>query len=144
MNQIIWLSPPNADISQWPATARITDWSYDGNGTVCLTHTKQGLWPLVSIDEMPPNIEANIGVVAKVNGRWYGSGYDWMGQGRKCKYEPPANWGRDQIRQYPLDASWPGPQSGDQVGLYMSTPASTRIPVRSVNERTNIILVTWP
>lgn len=139
---ITWVSP-SADISNWPAASTITDVSINGD-TVCITHTKQGLWPLVSIDENPPNIEAMIGVVAKVNGRWYGGAYDWMGQGRRCKSEPTANWGRDQIRTWPLDASWPGPRSGDEVGLYMSTPASNRIPVRSVNERTNIVLVRWP
>lgn len=131
-------------ISNWPVTAMITDWSFDGNGTVCIYHTKQGLWPLVSIDENPPNIEAMIGFVANVNGRWYGSAYDWMGQGRTCKYEPPRNWGKDQVRNWPFDASWPGPQPGEKIGIYMSTPASTRIPARSINERTNILLVTWP
>jgi hypothetical protein len=140
---ITWVDG-TTNISNWAVTAQITDWSFDGNGTVCIYHTKQGLWPLVSIDENPPNIEAMIGFVANVNGRWYGSAYDWMGQGRACKYEPPENWGRDQIRTFPLDASWPGPHSGEKIGIWMSAPASTRIPSRSVSERTNILFVTWP
>jgi len=138
---ITWVG--NENISNWAVTSTITDWSYS-NGTVCIYHTKQGYWPLVSIDENPPNIEAQIGFVAKINGKWYGGAYDWMGEGRACKYEPPENWGKDQIREFPLDASYPGPQPGDEVGLYMSTPASFRIPSRSVPERTNIILVRWP
>jgi hypothetical protein len=140
---ITWVSMTE-NISNWPVTSRITDWSFDGNATVCIYHTKLGLWPLVSIDENPPNLEAQIGVVAKIGGRWYGGPYDWMRPGSACKYEPPYNWGPDQIRVWPLDASWPGPRSGDEVGLYMSTPSSNRPPVRSVNERTNIILVRWP
>jgi hypothetical protein len=140
---ITWVSMTE-NISGWPVTSRITDWSFDGNATVCIYHTKLGLWPLVSIDENPPNLEAQIGVVAKIGGRWYGGPYDWMRPGSACKYEPPYNWGPDQIRVWPLDASWPGPRSGDEVGLYMSTPSSNRPPVRSVNERTNLMLVKWP
>jgi len=142
---ITWVSMTE-NISGWAVTSRITDWSFDGDATVCITHTWTGTghWPLVSIDENPPNIEAQIGVVAKVGGKWYGGYYDWMRPGVSCKYEAPRNWGPDQIRVFPLDASWPGPRSGDEVGLYMSAPASNRIPVRSVRERTNIILVRWP
>jgi hypothetical protein len=57
---------------------------------------------------------------------------------------PADEIGRDQIRVPPLDASWPGPRSGDLIGLLVSTPSSDRIPVRSVNERTNIVLIRWP
>jgi hypothetical protein len=140
---ITWV-PMTENISGWAVTSQITDWSFDGASTVCIYHTKLGLWPLVSIDENPPNLEAQIGVVAKIGGKWYGGYYDWMRPGSACKNEAPSNWGVDQIRDSPLDASWPGPRSGEEVGLYMSAPASNRIPVRSVSERTNIILVRWP
>jgi hypothetical protein len=53
-------------------------------------------------------------------------------------------YGRDQIRVHPLDHTWPGPRSGDEVGLLVSTPSSDRIRVRTLNERTNIVLVRWP
>ncbi len=112
--------------------------------TVCIDHTKAGQWPLVSIDDNPPNIEANILIVVNVNGQWYGGGFDWLGAGRTCKTVDPSEYGVDQIRVPPLDGSWHGPRSGEEVGLLISTPSSNRIPVRSVNERTNIVLVRWP
>ena len=140
---ITWLSPATTNISDWPATSIVQNVSVNGS-TVCLDHTKAGQWPLVSIDENPPNIEANILIVVNVDGRWFGGGFDWLGGGRTCKTVDPSEYGVDQIRVPPLDGSWHGPRSGEEVGLLISTPSSNRIPVRSVNERTNIVLVRWP
>ena len=140
---ITWLSPATTNISDWPATSTVNNISINGD-TVCIDHTKAGQWPLVSIDDNPPNIEANILIVVNVDGKWYGGGFDWLGEGRICKSVDPSEYGRDQIRVPPLDGSWHGPRSGEEVGLLISTPSSNRIPVRSVNERTNIVLVRWP
>jgi hypothetical protein len=140
---ITWLSPATTNISDWRVTSEVHSVSVNG-GLVCIDHSKAGQWPLVSIDSNPPNIEGNILIVVNIDGRWYGGGFDWMGGGRTCKFEEPTLYGRDQIRVPPLDASWPGPRSGDVVGLLISTPSSNRIPVRSVNERTPIVLYTWP
>jgi hypothetical protein len=140
---IRWLSPASTDVSGWRITSTITSVDIAGD-RICINHTKAGQWPLVSIDSNPPNIEGNPMIVVNINGQWYGAGFDWFGQGRTCKNMPAHEYGRDQIRVAPLDASWPGPRSGDQIGLLVSTPSSDRIPVRSVNERTNIVLIRWP
>ena len=50
--------------------------------------------------------------------------------------------GRDQIRIPPMDASWPGPRSGETVGFLVSTRARDGVPAGE--ERTNIVLVRWP
>lgn len=140
---IIWLNPASVDVSNWAVTSTVTSTSINNN-TICINHTKAGQWPLVSIDENPPNIEGNPMIVVKFNGQWYGAGFDWFGEGRTCKYMPPDEMGRDQVRVSPMDSSWRGPQSGDLVGLLVSAPSSNRIPVRSVLERSNIVLVRWP
>ncbi|HSC27569.1 MAG TPA: Ig-like domain-containing protein [Vicinamibacterales bacterium] len=142
-SQVIWLSPATTNVSDWAVTSEVHSISINGD-TVCIDHSKAGQWPLVSIDDNPPNIEANILIVINVDGQWYGGGYDWLGGGRICKSVDPSEFGRDQIRVPPLDASWHGPRSGETVGLLITTPSSNRIPVRSVNERTPITLVTWP
>lgn len=141
--QIRWLSPASTDVSGWAITSQVTSVEIDGD-RICINHTKSGQWPLVSIDGNPPNIEGNPMIVVNIGGQWYGAGFDWFGAGRTCKWLPPHEYGRDQIRVAPLDASWPGPRSGDTVGLLVSTPSSDRIGVRSVNERSNIVLVRWP
>lgn len=140
---ITWLSPATTNISDWPVTSVVNGISVNPP-TICIDHTMAGRWPLVSIDSNPPNIEGNILIVVNIGGQWYGGGFDWMGEGRICKSVDPDEYGRDQIRVPPLDASWHGPRSGEEVGLLISTPSSNRVPVRSVNQRTNIVLVRWP
>ncbi|HSC27570.1 MAG TPA: hypothetical protein VLD67_09860 [Vicinamibacterales bacterium] len=140
---IRWLSPASTDVSDWRITSTVTSVDIRGDD-ICINHTKAGQWPLVSIDGNPPNIEGNPMIVVNIGGQWYGAGFDWFGQGRTCKHMPAVEYGRDQIRVHPLDASWPGPRSGDLIGLLVSTPSSDRIPVRSVNERSNIVLIRWP
>ena len=142
-SQVTWLSPATTNVSDWAITSEVRNISISGS-TVCIDHSKAGAWPEVSIDDNPPNIEANIAIVVNVDGKWYGGGFDWLGDGRICKTVDPSEYGRDQIRVAPLDGSWHGPRSGETVGLLITTPSSNRIPVRSVNERTPIVLVTWP
>jgi len=140
---IQWLAPASTNVSDWPVTSTVTGVTIDGD-TICINHTKSGQWPLVSIDGNPPNIEGNPMIVVKREGQWYGAGFDWFGEGRTCKHMPRYEYGRDQIRVWPLDGSWDGPASGEEVGVLVSTPSSDRIPVRSVNERSNIVLVRFP
>jgi hypothetical protein len=117
--------------------------AYQEGTRVRVEHTKSGKWPLAPVFGNPPSIEGNIGIVAQINGRWYGAGFDWLGEGRTEKILYPEEFGRDQIRIHPLDASWPGPKPGDKVGLFVTTPSSERIGERTVNERSNIKCIIW-
>jgi hypothetical protein len=141
---ITWLSPASTDVGDWRITSAVTGVDQHGD-TICVYHTKSGQWPLADVfhDGNGANIEGNIMIVAEVNGRWYGAGFDWLGEGRTCKHAPANEYGRDQVRVWPMDASWPGPRPGDRVGYLVSTPSSDRIPVRTVNERSNIVVITY-
>jgi hypothetical protein len=141
---VTWLSPACTDIGGWKITSQITDTYVDPN-TICIYHTKSGQWPLADVFGMGvDNIEGNMLIVAKIDGHWYGGGIDWLGEGRTCKGMTAEEIGMDQVRVPPMDKSWPGPRAGDQVGLLVSTPSSDRIPIRTINERSNIKLVIWP
>jgi len=143
-SQITWLSPACTDISNWKITSQVTD-TYVDPRTICVYHTKAGQWPLTDIFGMGvDNIEGNMLIVAMYDGKWYGGGIDWLGSGRVCKGMTAEEIGMDQIRVAPLDGSWPGPRAGDKVGLLVSTPSSDRIPMRTINERSNIKVVIWP
>ncbi len=143
-SQVTWLSPACTDVSNWKITSQVTD-TYVDPHTICVYHTKAGQWPLADVFGMGVNnIEGNMLIVAMYNGRWYGGGIDWLGSGRVCKGMTADEIGVDQIRVAPLDASWPGPQMGDKVGLLVSTPSSDRIPIRTINERSNIKMIIWP
>ncbi len=137
---ITWLSGVSTDVTNWAITSRVTSVDQSGD-TVCVYHTKAGQWPLVSIDNNPPNLEGNMLIVVNIGGQWYGATFDWLRQGQTCKDVTAAEYGRDQIRVAPLDASWPGPRAGDMIGLLVSTPA--RYGVRTINERSNIVLIRW-
>jgi hypothetical protein len=143
-SQVTWLSPACTDVTNWKITSQVTD-TYVDPHTICVYHTKAGQWPLTDIFGMGVNnIEGNMLLVAKIDGRWYGGGIDWLGSGRVCKGMTAEEIGMDQVRVAPMDASWPGPKAGDQVGLLVSTPSSDRIPMRTINERSNIKMVIWP
>jgi hypothetical protein len=139
---ITWLEQASADVSGWTITSQVTEVVQSGD-QVCVYHTKAGQWPLADVFGTGLGIEGVIMIVARFDGKWYGAGFDWMPGGRTCKNLTADEYGRDQIRVAPMDASWPGPKAGNQIGLLVSTPSSNRIPMRTVNERTNIALITW-
>jgi len=132
------------EIAWWPVTSNVTEVVQYGD-TICVNHTKAGQWPLTDVfqDGNGANIEGRILIVAEFNGRWYGGGFDWLKEGRTCKQMPAIEYGRDQVRIWPMDASWPGPRPGDRVGFLVSTPSSDRIGNRTVNERSNIVVITY-
>ena len=110
-----------------------------GDPPVCIDHTKRGRWPAISA---PGTIvEGNPWVFAKVNGKWYGATYEWLRPGQKCKYSISASSIGDHIKVSPLK-NWK-PKSGEQIGLMVSTPARLG-PDGPVNERSNVVLRTWP
>jgi hypothetical protein len=140
--QITWLEAASTNVSAWAVTSQVTDVQQSGD-QVCLYHTKSGQWPLADVFGTGLGIEGTFMIVARFDGRWYGAAFDWMPGGRACKNLAAEEYGRDQVRVPPMDASWRGPQPGDRIGLLITTPASNRIQARTVNERTNIVVITW-
>ena len=87
-------------------------------------------------------VEGNPWVFAKFGGRWYAGTYDWLRPGQVCKGVTGPEFGVDQVRIPPMDASWGGPRTGEEVGFMVSTRA--RDEVRNGEERTNIKVIRWP
>jgi hypothetical protein len=140
---ITWLTEVSEDVSDWRITSEVTSVSIDTR-TICVDHTKAGQWPIANIFGDGTPIEGNMVFVANIGGKWYAASIDWLKTGVVCKGMTADEIGVDQVRVPPMDGSWPGPRMGDKVGLLMTTPSSNRIYMRTVNERTNIKLVTWP
>ena len=134
-------------MSNWAITSTVTETSVRP-GEVCVRHTQAGRWPF-SRDVFPPDaeypngapIEGNIWIFGFIDGQWYGATWDWLRPGQECKHESADTFGRDQIRKWPMDASWV-PKRGDPIGLMMSTIARTSL--RAGYERTNVVLIEWP
>ena len=134
LSQVTWL---HHNVSGWPKTSTVTSTSI-GNPPICIDHTKRGTWPATSAGGT--TVEGNPWIFAKVNGRWYAATYEWLRPGQECKSISAGNIGA-HVKQSPL-TSW-RPSSGEQVGLMVSTPARFG-PQGARNERSNVVLVTWP
>ena len=135
LSQVTWL---HYNVKNWPRTSTVTDTSI-GNPPVCIDHTKRGQWPKVSA--AGTTVEGNPWVFAKVNGKWYGATYEWLRPGQECKFSITAGSIGEHIKVSPLK-DWK-PKSGEKIGLMVSTPARFG-PQGPKNERSNVVMVTWP
>ena len=135
LGQVSWL---HQDVSAWPVTSTVTNVAIT-HDSVCVDHTKAGQLPTSVFGDIL--VEGNVWIFAQIGGRWYGATWDWLRPGQTCKSITAEEFGRDQIRISPMDASWV-PRAGDTIGLMVSTRA--RDGVSAGQERTNVVLVTWP
>ena len=138
-NVTIQLGPRN--IASWPVTSTVTGTSTNG-GSLCINHTKLGKWP-TTIFFGDPNtlLEGNQWVFAFIGGKWYGGAADWYRPGQGCKGVVASGIGADAFGMEPLH-SWV-PKQGETFGLMSSTPARAWPDMRTVDERTNVVLTKW-
>ncbi len=136
---VIVVGPSN--FASWSAASTISSVS-TSSSQVCIYHSMLGQWPTVAFFGDPSTlVEGNQWYFAYINGRWYGGAGEWLRPGQACKgfgggpnefYDPS---------QEPLH-SWI-PQNGDQVGLADSTPARAWPNMSTLDQRTNIVVVSW-
>lgn len=129
----------DADVTGWAQTASLNA-SVNG-GTVSLSYDKAREWPTAQTranDGGPMN--ANCWVVVNLNGQWYAATFDWLRTGQQSKTASAVTGANGHIVGSPLNA-W-RPTSGETLGFMVSTPA--RSSERTINERSNISVSTWP
>ena len=134
LEQVTWL---HTNVSGWPKTSTITSTSI-GGPPICIHHTKSGSWPGVS--SSGTTVAGNPWIFAKVGGQWFGATFEWLRPGQTCKSISATDLG-PHIKRSPLD-DWV-PKSGETIGLMVSTPARAG-PEGPINERSNVVLTTWP
>ena len=134
LSAVNWL---DTNISSWAQTSTITAVSI-GSPPINIEHTKAGQWPAITAGGTV--VEGNPWIFAKVDGQWQAATYEWLRPGQTEKQISAENIG-EYTKKAPLDG-WQ-PKSGETVGLMVSTPARGG-PDGPVNERSNVILVTWP
>jgi hypothetical protein len=130
--------------SAWPETDRIIAVEQDGGaGYICINHTKRGVWPAAPfLGDPTTETEGTQWYFARINGRWYGGAGEWVRPNQICKD------GQTSAEIGP-DGSWGGPMStwvpkpGDLVGYMMSTPARTWPAGRTLDERSNVVVLPW-
>ena len=125
---IHWL---HHDVSKWPVTASIHV-SFSGN-RINFPYSKSRVWPAVD------GVNGNPWVIAKIDGTWYAATFEWLSFGQTSK--PTSTVGGGNIKAAPMDGNW-APRSGQRVGIMVSGLARSK--TRNVEERTEMIMVTWP
>ena len=128
-------------ISSWPVGSRITRTS-QGGGELCIWHEQLGKWPSVPFyGEVAVPVEGNQWVFANINGKWYGGAADWYRPGQACKGLDASSIGRDAFDQEPLH-SWV-PRTGELFGVMSTTPARAWPNMRTLDQRTNVVMMRW-
>ena len=135
------LGPTN--IASWPQTATVTG-TKAVPGDLCIFHTKLGLWPTTLFFDTDALIEGNQWVFANIGGHWYGGAGEWQRPGQACKDVTAETIGADAFYSPNMEPlrSWV-PQPGEVFGVMATTPARAWPNMRTVDERTNVVLVRW-
>jgi hypothetical protein len=136
------------DVAYWPVTAKLNVLDFQASGVAVEFSKKSGAgrWP----DVVPPGwdgaLQYTLWMVVNVNGQWYTSGgvEYWYGLGRsggapsdftRNWYYSPAVWGPLATRQ---------PNPGEQVGFFVTAGDARAKDVRSISERSNVVMVPFP
>jgi hypothetical protein len=133
LSEVTWL---HTNVASWSITSKLSSVNI-GSSTITLNYDKANSWPGVDIGDNTI-VNANPWVFVKYNGKWYAATWEWLRVGSITKNRVAVNG--DHIKQPPLN-TW-SPSSGEKIGFMVSGLA--RGSERNVQQRTNIIIVTWP
>lgn len=133
------LGPGN--IGSWPAAMRVTNASANWS-EVCVDHPGLTAWPsTIFFDDPAELVQGNQWMFAFIDGRWYGGAARWTRPGQACKGVD----GEPFSGTFYMDSSEPlrsyVPRAGDTIGLMATTPNRFYPSMRTVDERTNVVLV---
>lgn len=135
------------NVSAWPITDTIPQGGVEQDGAppgpMCINHTKRGIWPTSDFFNDPEvQVESNQWYFAFIGGTWYGGSGENMRPNQICKQGqmseaigPDGTWGG------PMD-TW-APRAGELVGYMMTTPARFWPAMRTLDERSNMIVQPW-
>ncbi len=116
--------------SSWPVTSRLS--VSIGGGKINLNYDAARTWP------SKDGVNANPWVFVNRGGTWYAATFEYLRAGQTSK--PTSTVRGDHIKVAPLNNFVP--VSGEVYGFMVSTLA--RGGLRTIDERTNIVLATWP
>jgi len=131
---------PYPNISNWPQTGRMTSAS-KVNDVVCTEFTTTVTWPSAPfLGDPSVQVVGNQWVFVLINGVWNGGAGHWLRPGQFCKTE--------YDEAFFVDA-FPPPlrnivlHSGALFGVAVSTPARFYPNDRTLDHRTDVVMITW-
>ncbi len=131
LSTVEWL---HSDVSGWSRTASLS--VTISSSTITLDYDKASDWP--GVDVNGTSLNANPWIFVYQGGVWYAATFEWLRPGQTSK--PTYTVAGDHIKVSPLDNF--SPVSGTQYGFMVSGLARTS--TRNVEERSNVVMATWP
>lgn len=131
LSPVVWL---HANVAGWPVTSHLS--VSIGGGSVNLNYDAARSWPTRNVQGTAAN--ANPWIFVNRGGTWYAATWEWLRPGQTAKPMGVVNGAH--IKVSPLNNF--RPVSGETYGWMVSTLA--RGGERTINERTNIVMATWP
>lgn len=141
-------APSGAQVAAWRQTATIVSVEQDGNpaadGIMCISFTTSDDWPSTPFfGAVEVQVYANQWYFANIGGQWYGGPGEYLRVGRGfCKtgqgtraIGPDGGWNT-------VMSSWV-PRVGEMVGYMISTPARNWPGMRTIDERSDIVVQPW-
>lgn len=138
----IVLGPSN--VGTWPQTSTVTG-TVAVEHSLCIYHTKLGQWPnTIFFDDPNTLLEGNQWVAANIGGRWYAGAADWYRPGQACKDVTAQSIAHDAFYNPEMEPlrSWV-PRVGEEFAVFSTTPARMWPNMRTLDERSNVVLVRW-
>ena len=132
LSGVVWL---HTDVSGWAETGSLRSVTVSG-GVISLDYDKADVWP--ARNHAGANVNANPWIFVDVGGTWHAATFEWLRRGQTSK--PVKVVAGDHIEQAPLKSF--RPRSGETYGFMVSGLA--RDSARNVQERTQVLMYTWP
>lgn len=132
LGAVTWL---HANVANWAQTANLASVRING-GDITLNYDKADSWP--GVNTAGATVNANPWILVNRGGTWYAATWEWLRVGQTTK--STASVHGSHIGVAPLNGF--SPVSGETYGFMVSGLA--RDSSRNVQERSNIVMVTWP
>jgi len=129
---VVWL---HTNVSGWAQTGNLRSVTVTG-GAISLDYDKAKVWP--GKNHSGANVNANPWIFVNVGGTWHAGTFEWFRTGQTAKAVKTV--AGDHIQQPPLNRF--RPKSGERYGFMVSGLA--RDSARNVQERTQVVMYTWP
>lgn len=128
----------NQDISGWPVTANLS--VRIDQRDIHMVYDKAATWPAGRTPARDGGeMVGNAWVFVNLDGTWHAETWEWMRKGQQAKWRTSLT-GPGHLNSRAL-RDWE-PQSGEEIGIMVST--FVRGAERTVNERSNVVMVRWP
>jgi len=136
LSQVVWL---DEDVSEWEETSVLSSVSISGN-YISMPFDKTNTWPTEVLNSTENDVNANPWVFIYQDNKWYASTWEWFRKGSYTK-ESSCVDGNHMKKESVFSLSWK-PTSGVSYGFMVS--ALARLDNRTVSERSNVVMFTWP